>query len=195
VSRGELLHVHQHLCESEYVPVANPHVTPAAAAQHNAAVTAAYNAGKQQQQQQQQQQQMVALGGAGREAPQGTADASHDMGAVKLVSEAALPAGKLRIGVGGKGRRKRKKQVVGSAAGGGEAAASVEARQPPPPSPLGAPEEAKQRAARSVASRGIGAVRCSWGKVQEASTLYALTQLFPQSTLVEASAGMHIFLF
>jgi hypothetical protein len=55
---------------------------------------------------------------------------------------------------------------------------------------LPVPEEFKLRRVRSLSQEGLLAVRCAWGKVQEASTLLEAARLFPSSKLYEVGLCM-----
>lgn len=55
---------------------------------------------------------------------------------------------------------------------------------------LAVPEEVKLRKARGLSQEGLLAVRCAWGKVQEASSLLEAAQLFPSSKLYEIGLCM-----
>lgn len=49
----------------------------------------------------------------------------------------------------------------------------------------GIPEELKLKKAHAAESIGLQALRCAWGKTQEAATLYAVSMLFPESRVCE----------
>jgi hypothetical protein len=55
---------------------------------------------------------------------------------------------------------------------------------------LAVPEEFKLKRVRSLSQEGLLAVRCAWGKVQEASTLLEAARLFPSSKLYEVGLCM-----
>jgi hypothetical protein len=194
--RSRLLDAWEHLCGEHYVPVTNPHVTPEAAEAHNRVVTTAFNAAS-----------VKGVWWAEGEESDGSAGGAWGGDETPALQHTAAPMAELLSSVPGLGAGGGNSGSVGPTArkwveqeNSGRlvapfarplstASSSPQLSSAPaaaaPFNPLAVPEDAKLKKARSLGSRGLDAVRMSWGSAQEASSLFSLISIFPGSQLRE----------
>ena len=175
-SHQRVVEVWRHLCQEPYVPPPTPGATERGAEEHNAMITDGYNTGtddrgvdmcgKEQEEEKNELEPFPMTTNQNQKRKKGKGKKNKNAAKKNTNTSTSIPEHPTNPW------EATRISSYTSESGGIIEVEDVEAF--------------KLRKARYVASEGLHAIRCAWGKVQEATTLFLISKLvFPQHTIEE----------